>query len=62
MSERLYANARASAARYNSDPCGKTACVSKFGMPYVFICQERARHRGNCHDIDNGSWFEPDSA
>lgn len=40
--------------------CRKTARVTKYGSPYTLICQQREGHRGNCRDIDNGLWFEPD--
>lgn len=57
-------NVRAIAARHNPDPCGRTARVTKFGSPYLLVCQLRRHERRGllCRDIDNGSSFEPDDA
>ena len=53
-------NARAAAGRYTTEPCGRTARTTKYGSPYVLICQLRLDHRTRCKDVDNGLWFEPD--
>ena len=41
--------------------CGKTARVTKYGSPCKLICQQAEGHRGQCRDVDNGLWFEPDT-
>jgi hypothetical protein len=41
--------------------CVKTAAVTKYGLPYTLICSQSKGHSGNCRDVYNDVWFEPDN-
>ncbi|MFE2497068.1 hypothetical protein [Streptomyces scopuliridis] len=47
--------------RHLDAKCDKTARVTKYGSPYTLIGQQVEGHSGQCRDIDNGLWFEPDA-
>jgi hypothetical protein len=55
------ADFEAASRRYTPRPCARTARTTKYGSPYTLICQASKGHGGNCRDVDNGIWFEPDA-